>query len=90
MKTTKTVYKCDLCEAELPEDYVSTDGEGNSYFVKNLYDELPLSSPVLECNAMVIHVRIGGRKDETRYNDLCNKCRLKLLKQAVKHLESEV
>lgn len=90
MKRTKTVYTCDLCEAELPEDYISTDGEGYSYFVKNAHDEIPLVEPIADCNAIVVHVRIGGRKDEKSLNDLCDKCRLATLKQAVEYLEQKV
>ncbi len=90
MKITTTHYICDICKAELPDDYVSTDGQGHNYFVKNLYNEIRLDKPVLECDAMVVHVRVGGRKDTTTYDDLCNTCRLKLLKEAVEHLESGV
>lgn len=90
MKITTTHYICDICKAELPDDYVSTDGQGHSYFVKNLYNEIRLKEPVLECDAMVVHVRVGGRKDTTTYDDLCNTCRLRLLKEAVKHIESGV
>ena len=90
MKRTKTIYACDLCEAELPDDYVSTDGEGYSYFVKNAYDEIPLDEAIKGCESAVVHVRVGGVHDKDIYNDLCDKCRLDILKQAVAHLEQKV
>lgn len=90
MKSTKTVFSCDVCHEELPDDYVSTDDEGHNYFVRNAYDEIPLAVPVKDCDAIVVHVRIGGKGDNATFNDLCDKCRLDLLRQAVEYLEQKV
>lgn len=90
MKRTKTLFTCDLCAVELPEDYVSTDGEGFPYFARNAYDEIPFTVPVAGCDSMVVHVRVGGKADSKALNDICDKCRLDLLKQAVAYLEQKV
>ena len=90
MKKTKTVYSCDICGEELPDDYVSTDLEGYQHFARNAYDEIRLAEPVKGCNAAVVHVTVGGRCDTDRYNDLCDTCRLDLLRQAVASLEQKV
>lgn len=91
MKSTTTTYQCDNCGTDLPEDYVSTDGEGHSYYARNAYDEIPLLGATLNgCGAMTVHVTIGGKHDDSKYNDLCDKCRLALLKCAVAYLEQKV
>ena len=90
MKNTKTYFSCDVCGAELPEDYVSTDGEGYRYFARNAYDEIPLTETVAGCSALVVHVTVGGKGDDRSLNELCDTCRLKLLRQAVQVLEQKV
>lgn len=89
MKRTKTVYTCDNCDTELPDTYITTDGEGYSYLTKDAYEEVSLDKQVRGCTAMVVHVQLGGRKDKEKYNDLCDKCRLELLKTAVSYLEEK-
>lgn len=90
MKNTKTYFTCDLCAAELPDDYVSTDGEGYRYFARNAYDEVPLMEPVAGCNSLVVHVVVGGKHEPSSFSDLCDTCRLRLLRQAVHVLEQKV
>lgn len=90
MKKTKTVYTCDNCDADLPDAYVTTDGEGRGYLTKDAYEEIPLEKQVRGCSAMVVHVQLGGRCDTAKYNDLCDTCRLALLREAVEYLEKKV
>lgn len=41
VKTT-TVYNCDYCQKQLPDDYATTNGEGKGYYVKKAHDTIPL------------------------------------------------
>lgn len=87
-KTTNIVYRCDMCDKELPDNYKNTDGEGGSYFLWDVYNEVPLSPPVKDCVAARVKVTLGGKKDERRYTDLCNACKLKILRKAVAFYEA--
>lgn len=44
VKTT-TVYNCDYCQKQLPDDYATTNGEGKGYYVKKAHDTIPLDTP---------------------------------------------
>ena len=76
VKTT-TVYNCDYCQKQLPNDYATTNGEGKGYYVKKAHDTIPLDT-------------LGTPKDDHHFTDLCVDCRLKFLKIAVEHLERKV
>lgn len=39
VKTT-TVYNCDYCQKQLPDDYATTNGEGKGYYVKKAHDTI--------------------------------------------------
>lgn len=84
-----TTYVCDMCKKELPEEYKNTDGEGGRYFMWDVYNEVPLSPPVKDCVAARVKVTLGGKHDDRRYTDICNSCKLKLLRTAVKHYEAQ-
>lgn len=45
VKTT-TVYNCDYCQKQLPDDYATTNGEGKGYYVKKAHDTIPLYRPL--------------------------------------------
>ena len=45
VKTT-TVYNCDYCQKQLPDDYATTNGEGKGYYVKKAHDTIPLDTDV--------------------------------------------
>lgn len=48
VKTT-TVYNCDYCQKQLPDDYATTNGEGKGYYVKKAHDTIPLDTPIAGC-----------------------------------------
>lgn len=83
-------YSCDYCQAELPDDYTTTNGEGKSYYVKKAHDTIPLEAPIAGCTGFVVEVTLGTPHDEHHFTDLCDKCRLKFLKMAVEHLEQKL
>lgn len=56
VKTT-TVYNCDYCQKQLPDDYATTNGEGKGYYVKKAHDTIPLDTPIAGCT------RYRGRSD---------------------------
>lgn len=87
---TTTVYNCDYCQKQLPDDYRTTNGEGKSYYVKKAHDTIPLETPIAGCTGVVVEVTLGTPKDEHHFTDLCDECRLKFLKMAVAHLEQKV
>ncbi|WP_343084247.1 hypothetical protein [Blautia producta] len=89
VKTT-TVYNCDYCQKQLPDDYATTNGEGKSYYVKKAHDTIPLKTPIAGCTGVVVEVTLGTPKDEHHFTDLCDACRLKFLRMAVAHLEAKV
>lgn len=78
VKTT-TVYNCDYCQKQLPDDYV-----------KKAHDTIPLDTPIAGCTGIVVEVTLGTPKDDHHFTDLCDDCRLKFLKMAVEHLERKV
>ena len=84
-----TTFTCDMCGADLPEEYKNTDGEGGSYFIWDTYNEVHWHEPIKECNAARIKVTLGGKDDDHRYTDLCNKCKLKVLRKAVAYYEEQ-
>lgn len=90
MKATKVTFQCDHCGADLPSDHIATDKEGYQYYARSAYDEITLSEPLNYCNVATVHVQLGGRCDPYRYNDLCDTCRLLVLRQAVEYLEQKV
>ena len=47
VKTT-TVYNCDYCQKQLPDDYATTNGEGKGYYVKKAHDTIPLDTPIAD------------------------------------------
>ena len=89
VKTT-TVYNCDYCQKQLPDDYATTNGEGKGYYVKKAHDTIPLDTPIAGCTGIVVEVTLGTPKDDHHFTDLCDDCRLKFLKMAVEHLERKV
>jgi len=82
VKTT-TVYNCDYCQKQLPDDYATTNGEGKGYYVKKAHDTIPLDTPIAGCTGIVVEVTLGTPKDDHHFTDLCDDCRLKFLKMAV-------
>lgn len=89
VKTT-TVYNCDYCQKQLPDDSATTNGEGKGYYVKKAHDTIPLDTPIAGCTGIVVEVTLGTPKDDHHFTDLCDDCRLKFLKMAVEHLERKV
>lgn len=81
VKTT-TVYNCDYCQKQLPDDYATTNGEGKGYYVKKAHDTIPLDTPIAGCTGIVVEVTLGTPKDDHHFTDLCDDCRLKFLKMA--------
>ena len=53
VKTT-TVYNCDYCQKQLPDDYATTNGEGKGYYVKKAHDTIPLDTPIAGCTGIVV------------------------------------
>lgn len=57
VKTT-TVYNCDYCQKQLPDDYATTNGEGKGYYVKKAHDTIPLDTPIAGCTGIVVEVTL--------------------------------
>ena len=55
VKTT-TVYNCDYCQKQLPDDYATTNGEGKGYYVKKAHDTIPLDTPIAGCTGITYEV----------------------------------
>lgn len=79
VKTT-TVYNCDYCQKQLPDDYATTNGEGKGYYVKKAHDTIPLDTPIAGCTGIVVEVTLGTPKTTTTLQTFATTVALSSLK----------
>ena len=84
MRKVEITYSCDICGNPLPKEYVKQNQREDTYFDHNRYNAIRLGDGRGVSISLSV-VACGHKQDK-----LCPKCRVDVLRDVLRKLESEL
>ena len=84
MKKVDVTFVCDICEAPLPQKFVGTNNMEQKYFDLHKYNTIRLGL------GRSVDIDMTVDACHTKQRELCPKCRVNVLRDVLRSLESEL